>query len=295
MKRAFWLVGVLFLFSFSDSYAETVKVKIDKTVVCQGDILRVQVIKKSTVPFAINFLNQRQASLFLGKDQVALVGIHYQLKPGTYSLTGAFEASPGFYVPFGNKITVREKFKPKKYLVPKRPPEVQKEINERTEEFQKVFDTRETHPLFSQKFVWPIRKIYVPPNDGYFGADRCAGRRIKRVNCRYHTGTDFRAAFDEKHRKPEKVLAINSGRVVKRGYYSNMGNVLVIDHGAGIFSGYLHLSKFLVKESDLVKRKQVIAIAGNTGTNSIHLHLFIRMNDGKTTVDPVKFLQLLSK
>ncbi|MBI4991781.1 MAG: M23 family metallopeptidase [Candidatus Harrisonbacteria bacterium] len=293
-KRAGLVVLVVALAGVQESVAETMRVTINKTRLYQGDVLKIQVIKKSTAPFIVNFLNREYKSFQLGKDQTVLLGIHYQLKPGTYSLTGAYEAGPNFFLPIYYRITVKERFKPKKYFPPKRPPEVQREIQARTDEFQTVFDKGDLKPLFSEKFSWPLRKIYIP-SDGDFGDDRCAGRRIKKVHCRYHTGTDFRAAFDEQRSKPEKVFAINFGRVVKRGYYPNTGNVLVIDHGAGIFSGYLHLSRFLVKEGDLVKRKQIIAVAGNTGTNSIHLHLFIRMNDGKTTVDPMKFLQLLTK
>jgi murein DD-endopeptidase MepM/ murein hydrolase activator NlpD len=285
------VIALLFIYLFSSpAIAEQIRIKINKTKIYQGDILKIQTIRKSTSPFHATFLRRKYESFLFDNNQTVLIGIHYQLKPGIYTLSGYFNGSGGYYFPFGYIIEVREKFKPKKYILPKRPPLIQEEINKKHAEFQSIFGKSPVQPFFKGSFVQPIKKIYIP-KDGYFGADRCAGRKIRSIHCRYHTGTDFRAAFDEERKKPEKIFAINAGKIVKADFYPNMGNVIVIDHGAGIYSGYLHLSKFLVKEGETVKREQTIAIAGNTGTNSIHLHLFIKMNNGKIIVDPEKFLK----
>ena len=102
-------------------------------------------------------------------------------------------------------------------------------------------------------------------------------------------GTDYRAAFDEGRSRPAAIFAINDGRVVLTKDHLINGKLMVLDHGNGITSGYLHLSKFLVKQGQWVRVGQKIGIAGRTGaTEAIHLHLFIKMDYGKTAVDPEK-------
>lgn len=86
-------------------------------------------------------------------------------------------------------------------------------------------------------------------------------------------------------------MAMNRGivRVVKT--YRNYGKVIVIDHGLGLMSFYLHLSKMKVNEGELVKRGQTIGLSGQTGyTLSPHLHLSLRINNN--SIDPVKFMEL---
>ena len=55
------------------------------------------------------------------------------------------------------------------------------------------------------------------------------------------------------------------------------GNCVVIDHGQGLLTVYLHLSKFSVKEGDEVSKGQPIALSGGTGrATGPHLHLAVR-------------------
>lgn len=281
-----FLIFSLFLFT-NQAFGGVPKknFSISKTGIYQADILVIQRNQSLANHFIVNFASQTHHSyLFEGKP-VVLIGIHYQIKPGGYNLEIVDGEKKYFY-----RIKILERYPPKKYRVPERPQEVQKEVNKQIKSFGRNFEKYESKPLFQKHFIWPLRKIVVT-EDGKFGADRCAGRKIPSIFCRYHTGTDFRAAFDFWRRRPENVLAINSGKVAEAGDYLSMGKVIVIDHGAGIFSGYLHLSKFLVKKGDLVRRGQIIGVAGNTGTTSIHLHLFIRMNNGKAVVDPESFFQ----
>ena len=94
-----------------------------------------------------------------------------------------------------------------------------------------------------------------------------------------------------KHKRP--VKAINSGKVVLAAKgFSLEGNMIIIDHGSGIFSIYMHLSKFNVKQGGFVKAGQVIAVSGKSGRQSNgkpvapHLHFGVRVGD---PADPLKF------
>jgi murein DD-endopeptidase MepM/ murein hydrolase activator NlpD len=72
-------------------------------------------------------------------------------------------------------------------------------------------------------------------------------------------------------------------RIVGRFYLG--GNVIYVDHGAGLTSAYLHLSRQLVAEGDTVERGEPIGKVGATGrVTGPHLHLIVRY--GRITVDP---------
>ena len=63
------------------------------------------------------------------------------------------------------------------------------------------------------------------------------------------------------------------------------------DHGAGLSSAYLHLSKQLVVTGDTVERGQQIGLVGATGrVTGPHLHLIVRY--GSVTVDPLSLFAI---
>jgi murein DD-endopeptidase MepM/ murein hydrolase activator NlpD len=104
----------------------------------------------------------------------------------------------------------------------------------------------------------------------------------------YHSGTDFRADVGE------EIKASNDGKVVLTMNRFYLGNVVYIDHGRGTYTYYSHLSKFLVKEGQVVKKGQVIAKSGKTGRiTGPHLHYAVRLYN--TTVDPLQYTTLYNK
>ena len=141
----------------------------------------------------------------------------------------------------------------------------------------------------SGSFILPLQNIEVTD---YFGTLRLFGsynRKSKKMRIDKevpHGGTDFRA------RTPIPVLAVNSGRVILAYNFplrGTEGNMLVIDHGSGIISLNLHLSKFKVKAGDWVAKGQEIALTGATprGT-SPHLHFMMKIHG--VNVDPLEFI-----
>ncbi|MBI3046355.1 MAG: M23 family metallopeptidase [Candidatus Harrisonbacteria bacterium] len=293
MKRLVLSAGIL-LFPWQELFAEQVRVTINKKTVYQSEVLKIQLIQKSTAPFSVNFLGRKHESFLMGRRQTVLLGIDYQLKLGTYSITGVLKEADNFYFPIYYKITVREKFPKLKYVPPKRSEKEQARINKETEEKRAVLERIDYQPDSMGHFARPVHPAVVNAN---FGEKRCRDRTLwRRFNCRYHLGIDYRAAFDFFHQRPEPIRAINNGRVVLTESRIVDGKTVVIDHGYGISSEYLHLSKFSVKIGEIVKRGQIIGIAGKTGaTEAIHLHLTIKMDNGKTIVDPESFFQAVSK
>ena len=68
-----------------------------------------------------------------------------------------------------------------------------------------------------------------------------------------------------------------------------MGNVLMIDHGLGVTSIFIHLDSVAVAEGDLVRQGEVVARVGQTGrTTGPHLHWGVSV--GSTPVDPLRLV-----
>ncbi|GBD99218.1 murein DD-endopeptidase MepM [bacterium BMS3Abin07] len=100
-----------------------------------------------------------------------------------------------------------------------------------------------------------------------------------------HKGVDYRG------RRGMRVKAINSGVVSLTGRQFFGGNTVMIDHGDGIFSIYMHLDKILVKEGQRINRSDVIGLVGSTGrATGPHLHLTVKWEG--LTVNPLSLFSL---
>jgi murein DD-endopeptidase MepM/ murein hydrolase activator NlpD len=100
-----------------------------------------------------------------------------------------------------------------------------------------------------------------------------------------HKGTDFRA--EEGYR----VYSINRGVVRLARSFTIYGKTVAVDHGLGVVSYYMHLSRIDVKEGQVVDKGQVIGLSGSTGySEGPHLHLSIKING--ISIDPDKFLRM---
>jgi murein DD-endopeptidase MepM/ murein hydrolase activator NlpD len=100
-----------------------------------------------------------------------------------------------------------------------------------------------------------------------------------------HLGVDFRGATGA------PIRAANRGVVVLVDTFFLGGRVVYLDHGGGVTTGYLHLSKALVAVGDTVRRGQTIGLVGATGrVTGPHLHWTARY--GALTVNPLDLLKL---
>jgi murein DD-endopeptidase MepM/ murein hydrolase activator NlpD len=100
-----------------------------------------------------------------------------------------------------------------------------------------------------------------------------------------HLGVDYRGAIGS------PIRAANRGVVVLVDTFFLGGRVVYLDHGGGVTTGYLHLSKALVAVGDTVARGQRIGLVGATGrVTGPHLHWTARY--GAITVNPLDLLKL---
>ena len=88
------------------------------------------------------------------------------------------------------------------------------------------------------------------------------------------------------------VTAINRGVVRVARQFPTYGKTVVVDHGLGLMSFYMHLSKTSVNVGELVKPGQRVGLSGQTGyATSPHLHFTLRIRN--ISVDPMKFFGLM--
>lgn len=89
----------------------------------------------------------------------------------------------------------------------------------------------------------------------------------------FHNGVDFASP------KGTAIFAAYDGRVVAADYSATMGNYIMIDHGDGLYTIYMHASALYVKTNDVVVRGETIAAVGSTGRSTgSHLHFSVRLN-----------------
>jgi murein DD-endopeptidase MepM/ murein hydrolase activator NlpD len=108
--------------------------------------------------------------------------------------------------------------------------------------------------------------------------------------------TSKHPAMDIGARYGATVVSAAAGRVVWVGYKNNCGgNQVYIAHGNNLYTGYFHLSAFLVKVGDNVSRGQIVGKVGTSGcTTGPHLHFMVSRGwphrSGSVFYNPAQFL-----
>lgn len=103
-----------------------------------------------------------------------------------------------------------------------------------------------------------------------------------------HRGTDL-VSWDQPN-----VIAAGDGRVVFAANKGKSGNMVTIDHGAGIETLYLHLAEIAVEQGQRVSAGDVIGVMGDTGqTDGAHLHYEIHV--AGQAIDAAKMLKVASR
>nr|WP_260927760.1 M23 family metallopeptidase [Novosphingobium sp. 9] len=128
-----------------------------------------------------------------------------------------------------------------------------------------------------QKFIWPAQGRI----SGQFGSQRI----YRGEPGAYHSGLDIATG-----RSGTPFVAPADGVVILAADkpFTLEGNLLMIDHGMGLNSAFLHCSQILVHQGDHVKQGQVIGLIGMTGrATGPHLHWSLMWQGSR--VDPILF------
>lgn len=100
----------------------------------------------------------------------------------------------------------------------------------------------------------------------------------------FHRGIDFAIA------EGQDIVSPADGIIVEANFDAKLGNYMMIKHSDIYSSYYAHFKKVLVKVGDNVKKGQVVAITGNTGTRSTGPHLHYEIIKSGARIDPKRYL-----
>ena len=212
----------------------------------------------------------------------AIAGVGLDIKPAEYPLELAGDTDKGGKVQFSQPERINEGTYPSttitvapQYVEP--PKETLPRIEEEQVIKKKVFSESSPEPFWHGRFRAPsVAKV-----TGVFGSARVYNG-IKRSQ---HEGIDFRV------RTGTPIHAANAGTVLLARNLYFEGNCVMLDHGQGLMTVYMHLSKFKVKEGDKVQGGQVLGLSGGTGrATAPHLHFAVRWQG--TYVNPAVLLKL---
>jgi murein DD-endopeptidase MepM/ murein hydrolase activator NlpD len=187
------------------------------------------------------------------------LGVNLNRTPGRYPLDfdrKMVEVTVTGHAYPSSTITV-----PQRFVAP--PKEIQMQIDEEVMIKQRVFKSSPPERLWQGPFVAPAKTRYTSS----FGSRRVYNGKTRSV----HQGLDYSAPMGT------QVTAANSGRVaIARDFYFE-GGFIVIDHGESIFTLYMHLSEFLVKEGAAIDKGMPIAKSGASGrVTGPHLHFGVQ-------------------
>ena len=211
---------------------------------------------------SFNFPGTASEHLIFADKIYQVIAIAFDTEPGDYKLFLTPRAGQDDEISYELLIEVCDKeFSYSSFTMP--PSRIDGWTSEQLAlDRERVFDARNTtepYPLWLQPFISPVEGRVSSP----FGAVRV----INNNPPRRHNGIDIAA--------PEgtPIEAANDGIVRLADFLLSGGNTVIIDHGLGLSSTYMHLDEFFVQEGERVYRGAVIGTVGMTGyATGPHLH-----------------------
>lgn len=203
-----------------------------------------------------------------GEVWYALAGVGVEAKPGAYMLELQTTLENGAVVRLERTVQVERARYPTETLhVPERYVQPDPETLVLIEQDQKLkraaFSHEEETAEWSGRFEPPIDSTV---SEG-FGTRRTFNGKLASI----HRGLDYHAA------PGTPILASNSGEVVLARQLFYEGNCVIIDHGFGFSTIYMHFSRLDVTEGQKVKKGQELGLSGATGrVTGPHLHVAVR-------------------
>lgn len=276
VRLAFPLLAALFVASL----AQAAVIQVEPLPLAPGQAAIVSVCHDGELKQAfLDFMGKKSALIKgPGNCLYGVVAVDLGTKPGVYTLRVIYAKTQASAArmevgkrDYGvRRITVAKKFMS---LTPKQLAWYKEDKAAINAAYRHTADDR----LWTGGFVRPLNSKVVGP----------FGRRsvINGQERSPHGGVDMRGA------KGDPIRASADGRVamVRKTYFG--GLMVILDHGQGIMSRYLHLSRAQVKAGRMVRRGQVIGLVGASGrVTGPHLHFDVRMSGAR--VDPLAWIKL---
>lgn len=284
MTRVIGMVAAALMAAVTFAQSHAPAVSITPATVVAGSPELVRVDAPATATLDGEWLGQK-LEFFRGENErgwYALAGVDVQAVPGPSTLAIHAHLANGEEHDLSRPVTIlpahyrtAELSVEPRFIEPN--PQELKQIEFEIAVKKKIFAQSASRPLWSGDFRAPVRAT---PTDS-FGTSRTFNGKLASV----HKGMDFRA------RMGTPVHAGNSGVVVlaERLYFE--GNCVVIDHGLGLYTIAMHLSKIDVHVGEHVIKGQLLGLSGATGrVTGPHLHWAVRWDNAY--LDPAKLLRM---
>ena len=283
MKKKLTLAGIFILSSAFAALAQAKSFEVANSEVRQGDVLVVRIAPQWQTPTVFNPAISVFGKYYLpNKYGEVFIGIELELKPGKYIMT---------LVEYGRGVRLSWDYEEVEVLG-RSFPEVKLNRSMGVVDMVRWHKDRtrvnRAYTLVNRYENYADGR-FVNPLDTVVVTDEFYLKRIFLDGIGVHRGTDLKAAVGT------PVHAINSGVVIlaDRNFLLE-GNMVIIDHGSGILSYYLHLSKINGRDGQVVKNGETIALSGGTGSaRGPHLHLAVKVNG--VNVDPLKFIDTMNQ
>jgi murein DD-endopeptidase MepM/ murein hydrolase activator NlpD len=271
------LYSAFFIF-FMFTYADAFNADVLPSEINPGDafIVKLTGLETKELPGAV--LNNRQLYFSSCGEGCfyALSSVDADTEPGTYYIQvndGENKKTINLFVRKAVFPTIELTLPEEKVFLS---PKDQERADREAEKLNVLWQTA-SERLWQGNFILPSENNI----STVFGTTRILNKKKISV----HKGIDI------KGKEGEAVKASNRGRVVLAEDLFFGGNTIILDHGQGIYSIYMHLSEFKVKTGDMVSGGSVIGAVGSSGRASgPHLHFGIRVQT--ISANPVSISKL---
>jgi lysostaphin len=266
--------GLLFAVFFFAVPLPAQKCSVSPAQVKLGETLRII----CPAEFTSAKLGERSTKLYLEPDgkRFGLLPISVKDAPGTFSLRIS-RADDG--APQDLRVVIRKTIFPSQNV--KLAPEIEG-LHSTPEEMELLTSFREA---ISETRSWadPL----APPVSGCttspFG--------VKRLHNGKPTG-EYHGGVDQRTPEGEPIRAVAAGTITFAKQFNVLGNAVGIDHGQGLESMYLHMSRLVVAPGAPVQRGELLGYAGSTGRSTgPHLHWVLYVNG--VNVNPAQWVKLV--
>jgi len=275
-----YLAIVFLMFFFLENGAARANLVVRPEAPVQGRTVVVLLTDEAAVSAQMDFFGKMIPFYGSAGDLYSIAGVPVMTEPGYHVITvyASSESGNTYVMPVSIHV-LKGKFLAEKLAFPpsKSGKLVASKIRADQDELSMIFRQWTPDRLWSGKFLMPIKGRITSP----FGAYRhYNGKRLGD-----HRGTDIGG-----NPVGAVIKAANSGVVAFAKHLPALGSVIVIDHGQGIHSVYMHMSKTLVAAGETVKKGQTIGKVGSTGVSTgPHLHFGISVHD--TRVEPMEWVK----
>jgi hypothetical protein len=218
-----------------------------------------------------------------GEGWAALAGIDLETRAGKQPWRVGVIGGDGIARKRTGSLTVRARAFPVQRLTLPTPmvdldPETERRAEAEAVRLRALYDTLTPERLWQGRFTMPL--AVESPGSG-FGSRRIINGQPRRP----HSGTDWAAE------RGTPVVASNRGRAVLVGDFFFGGRLVMLDHGLGLYTLYMHLDRVDVTEGSLIGRGETLGAVGSTGrATGPHLHFQVQLK--RARVDPAALLEL---